>query len=172
MLIFRLFFTFLKIGTFSFGGGYAMIPFIESEIISANGWITMSDFTNIIAIAEMTPGPIAINSATFVGYSVSGLSGALAATLGVVFPSFILGSILSKYFYKFKGSPILQKALEGIRPIVLALIISATVSVSKHSFIGVKDIAIFVLVMLGLYKYKLHPILAIAISAIAGIMLY
>ena len=101
-LIIKLFFTFLKIGTFSFGGGYAMIPFIQREIITNNNWISSSTFMDIIGISQMTPGPVAINSATFVGYKVSGVFGSMAATLGVVTMSFILVSIDSKAMNKFK----------------------------------------------------------------------
>lgn len=103
-LLIRLFVAFLKIGTFSFGGGYAMLPFIQREIVNKNNWIDVNEFMDIIGISQMTPGPIAINSATFVGYDVSGVLGSIMATLGVVFTSFILVSIISKMLEKFKES--------------------------------------------------------------------
>ena len=100
-LLIRLFIAFLKIGTFSFGGGYAMLPFIQNEIVDKNNWININEFMDIIGISQMTPGPIAINSATFVGYKLSGVLGSIMATLGVVFTSFILVSIINKMLEKY-----------------------------------------------------------------------
>lgn len=101
-ILIKLFWAFLKIGTFSFGGGYAMLPFIQKEVVESNGWISMSEFTDIIGISQMTPGPVAINSATFVGYKIDGVLGSIFATLGVVTTSFILVTIISKILNKFK----------------------------------------------------------------------
>ena len=102
MIYIKLFLSFLKIGTFSFGGGYAMLPFIQKEVVEKNQWITMTDFTDIIGISQMTPGPVAINSATFVGYRVAGVLGSIVATIGIIFTSFILVLITSKAIKKFK----------------------------------------------------------------------
>jgi len=100
-----LFVSFFKIGAFSFGGGYAMLPMIQEEVIEVHRWITMAEYIDILAIAEMTPGPIAINSATFLGYKVAGIAGSAVATLGVVLPSFIVMSFIFHFIFRFKSSP-------------------------------------------------------------------
>ena len=119
-ILIKLFWAFLKIGTFSFGGGYAMLPFIQKEVVESNGWISMSEFTDIIGISQMTPGPVAINSATFVGYKIDGVLGSIFATLGVVTTSFILVTIIRKILNNFKESEVIKGALLGMRPILIA----------------------------------------------------
>ncbi len=126
-----LFLTFLKIGAFTFGGGYAMIPIIEKEVCEKRKWITEEDILDIIAIAESTPGPIAINSATFIGYKIGGVFGSFCATFGVVLPSFVIISIISLVLRQFSDSLIVQYAFNGIRAGVLALLIKALVSMYK-----------------------------------------
>lgn len=121
----NLFGTFLKIGAFTFGGGYAMIPLIQREAVERNGWISEEDILEIIAIAESTPGPIAINSATFVGYRVAGKWGAACATLGVVLPSFFTILLVSRVLREFQNIPAVRYAFFGIRAGVLALIVKA-----------------------------------------------
>ena len=123
--ILRLFLIFLKIGAFTFGGGYAMIPLIQREVVENEQWITDDDILEIVAIAESTPGPIAINSATFVGYRVAGFWGAFFATTGVVLPSFIIILLISAILNQFKENKIVQYAFNGIRVGVLALIVKA-----------------------------------------------
>lgn len=191
MIYLKLIFTFLKIGLFSFGGGYAMIPLIEKEIES-NGWMSPSDFVDIIAIAEMTPGPIAVNSATFVGYKTAGFWGGLAATLGVAIPSLILILIVSRYFFKFQKHPLNTAIFYGIRPVIAGLIITAAIFVSETAIfksalsfemlrkimsaplevINVGGIVIFGLTLLSLIKFKMHPMLAILGSGAMGIVLF
>src|SRR5690554_2965445 len=124
MIYLELLFSFIKIGLFSFGGGYAMIPLIQKEIES-NGWLTPAEFGDIIAIAEMTPGPIAVNSATFVGYKTAGFFGGMIATFGVALPSLILVMIISSYFFKFKNHPLNDAVFYGVRPVIAGLIITA-----------------------------------------------
>lgn len=131
--IFQLFLVFLKIGAFTFGGGYAMIPIIQKEIVENKKWITDDDILEIIAIAESTPGPIAINSATFVGYRVAGFFGAMFATLGVVLPSFVIILLISFVLREFQDIPAVQYAFDGIRAGVLALLIKALVSMYKKA---------------------------------------
>ncbi len=126
-----LFLTFFKIGAFTFGGGYAMIPLIEAEIAENHKWITKDDILEIFAIAESTPGPIAINSATFVGYRVCGVLGSVAATLGVVLPSFIIITIIAFLLKEFQSLKIVQYAFFGIRAGVLALIVKAFITMYK-----------------------------------------
>lgn len=131
--VFQLFLVFLKIGAFTFGGGYAMIPIIQKEIVENKKWITDDDILEIIAIAESTPGPIAINSATFVGYRVAGFFGAMFATLGVVLPSFVIILLISFVLREFQHIPAVQYAFNGIRAGVLALLIKALVSMYKKA---------------------------------------
>ena len=126
-----LFLTFLKIGAFTFGGGYAMIPIIEKEMVEKHKWIKSEDILDIFAIAESTPGPIAINSATFVGYKVAGFFGAFCATFGVVLPSFVIISTISLVLKEFSEYKAVKYAFMGIRAGVLALVIKALVSMYK-----------------------------------------
>src|SRR5699024_9078016 len=121
MILLKLFLSFFKIGAFTFGGGYAMIPLIQKEVITNQQWLTTREFIDIIAVAEMTPGPIAINSATFLGYKVSGVFGSVVATLGVVLPSFIVIGIIFYFLSKFRESSNVEQAFKGIRPVVLGL---------------------------------------------------
>ncbi len=127
-----LFTTFFKIGAFTFGGGYAMIPLIQKEVVDEKAWMKDSDILDIIAIAESTPGPIAINSATFVGYKVAGVLGSACATFGVVLPSFIIISLLSMVLREFSELEAVKFAFRGIRAGVLALIVKALISMYKQ----------------------------------------
>ena len=170
--IVKIFFSFLKIGAFSFGGGYAMLPLIEREIVSNNNWITFKEFIDIIGISQMTPGPIAINSATFVGFKISGISGAIAGTLGVISFSFILVSIANHYILKFKESYIMKAALAGMRPALIGLIISVFLSMGRESYKDIKSVVIGLIILGLLLTNKLHPILVIIISGVLGIIFY
>lgn len=171
-ILMKLFLTFLKIGTFSFGGGYAMIPFIQKEIVEKNTWISISDFIDIIGISQMTPGPVAINSATFVGYKLSGIIGSIFATIGVVTTSFILVIIANRTLEKFKESKAIKAALAGMRPILIALILKATIDLAKESYIDLKSIAIATIIGIVLFKKNINPILAIVTSGALGLMFY
>jgi chromate transporter len=172
MIYLQLFLTFFKIGAFSFGGGYAMIPLIQKEIIDSHHWLPIEQFLDIIAVSQMTPGPIAINAATFVGYKVAGIGGSLAATLGVTAPSFLIILIIAFLIMKFRHVSWLDAFFIGVRPAVIALIIQAAYSVAKNSFSGVRDIIIAVAVFCGLYLLKINPLLIIAMAALLGIALY
>lgn len=119
MILTKLFLSFLKIGAFSFGGGYAMLPLIKKEIIEVHGWLTLKEFIDILAVVEMTPGPVAINSATFLGYNVAGLTGAFVATLAVIIPSIVVILLIAHFIEKFKSSPHVDAAFIGIRPVEL-----------------------------------------------------
>ena len=163
-LLIRLYLAFLKIGTFSFGGGYAMLPFIQKEIVEKNNWISMTEFTDIIGISQMTPGPVAINSATFVGYKVSGVLGDKS--------SFILVTIINKLLDKFKESKLIKAALLGMRPVLIALIIYAFIDLAKEAYIDVKSIIITLIIGVILLSKKVHPILVIVIAAILGMVFY
>lgn len=173
-ILIKLFIAFLKIGTFSFGGGYAMLPFIQAEIVEKNNWISINEFLDIIGISQMTPGPIAINSATFVGYKLFGVIGSIMATLGVIATSFILVTIISKMLEKFKESKVIKAALLGMRPILIALIIKAFLDLAKESYIDLKSLVITTIIGILLLnkKIKIHPILVIVIAAILGLVFY
>lgn len=136
-ILFELFLCFFKIGAFTFGGGYAMIPLIQAETVENKKWITDEDILDIVAIAESTPGPIAINTATFVGQKVAGVLGSVAATLGIVAPSFIIIYIISFFLRQFEEIKAVKYAFEGIRAGVLALIVKAVISMYKQSPKGI-----------------------------------
>ncbi|ADL08784.1 chromate transporter [Thermosediminibacter oceani] len=172
-MIYRvLFLSFFKIGLFSFGGGYAMIPLIQKEIIDINGWLTLEQFMDIIAISQMTPGPIAVNAATFVGYRIAGFWGAAAATAGVTAPSLIIILLLAFLIKKYRGLAWVDAFFSGVRPAVIALIVKAAYSLGRGSILGIKDIILALAVLAGLYIFKLNPILIIALAAAAGILIY
>ncbi len=174
MLILNIFLSFLKIGFFSFGGGYVMLPLIEKEIIQGNAWMTHSQFIDIIAIAEMTPGPVSINLATFVGYRIAGIPGALVSTLGVILPSFIVIIILVKFLTKFYERPIVQLIFRGLRPAIIALIGLAFIMVAETSiyFDDLRSIGIALAAFVILVFTRLNPVLIILGGGLAGFILY
>lgn len=149
-----------------------MLPFIQREIVENNNWININEFMDIIGISQMTPGPVAINSATFVGYKLSGVLGSIMATIGVVITSFVLVSIISKTLDKFKESTVVKGALMGMRPVLIALIIKAFLDLAKESYLDLKSIIITSIIGVVLLSKKLHPILVIVISAILGLIFY
>ena len=172
MELLNLFLSFLKIGAFTFGGGYAMIPLIEKEAVEIHGWLTTKEFIDILAVVEMTPGPIAINSATFLGYKVGGVLGSVLATTAVVLPSIIVIILIAHFLSKFKDSPYVDWAFKGIRPVVLGLIVSASISVAKNAFIDFKSVIIGGVLFYLISFKKLHPILAIILAGVAGVLVY
>ncbi len=176
-----LFLTFFKIGLFTFGGGYAMLPLIQDEVIS-NNWVALEDFINFVAVSESTPGPFAVNMATYVGSAQGGIFGAFCATIGVVLPSFIIILIVAKIYDKFKNSRVVAACMSGLKPAAVALIASAVVTMAKTVFFhdgfgayvlpDIKfyvSLAIFAAMSYLLYK-KVHPIAVICISAVLGII--
>lgn len=168
----NLFLTFLKIGAFTFGGGYAMIPLIQKEVVEEKQWITQEDIFEIIAIAESTPGPIAINAATFVGYKICGFRGALAATCGVAFPSFLIISIISFGLQQFEHVKAVQYAFNGIRAGVLALIIKALISMYQQC--PKKIVSYVIIAMTFIFGAFSHVsvLLLIIVSALLGLLIY
>lgn len=167
-----IFLSFLKIGAFAFGGGYAMLPLIEREIVINQQWISYKEFIDIIGISQMTPGPIAINSSTFVGYKVGGVLGSIAGTIGVITVSFILVSIATHYVIKFKESKRLKATLMGMRPALIGLIICAFISLAGQSYHDVKSAVMGIVVMGVLLSKKIHPILIILLSGAIGILIF
>ena len=190
MLFLQLFYTFFKIGLFGFGGGYAMLSMIQGEVVTRHGWISAQEFTDIIAISQMTPGPIGINSATFVGYSTlidAGYTPAMAvlgsatATFAVILPSFILMLIISRYFLKFQKHPVVMAVFSGLRPAVVGLLAAAALLLmnSENFSSPTNDMRsfiisclIFLVVFIATRRFKISPILMIVISGIAGLLLY
>jgi chromate transporter len=171
-MLIKLFIAFLKIGAFSFGGGYGVLAFMQREIIESNQWISVVDFTDIVAIAEMTPGPIAVNASTFVGFKMGGFAGSVLSTLGVALVPVVLTLTVSVYFMKFKHLKQVDWVLKGIRPAVLGLIAAACINIGKISFVDIKSVVIGILIFIGVYKYKINPIIALAISGAMGIVAY
>ena len=173
MIYWKLFLCFVQVGLFSIGGGYAALPLIQSQVVELNHWITMAEFTDLIAIAEMTPGPLAINTATFVGIRIAGIGGGLVGTLGFVFPSLIILSIMAFIYYRYRGLTVLQSILASIRPAVVALIAGAGLSILLQVLFGGGTMTaenlnwvggiLFCLAFFLLRKFKLSPILVMAI---------
>jgi len=174
MIYLKLFITFFKIGLFSFGGGYAMLPLIQTEVVDVNNWIGISEFTDIVAISQITPGPIAVNSATYIGYTVTkSIFGSFFATLGVTLPSIIIMLIICNFFFKFKNNKYVENAFKGLRPVVVGLVLSAMLLlINKETFIDYKSIIFFVLAFVATYKYKLNPIIITLIAGVLGFIVY
>lgn len=167
-----LFFSFLKIGLFSFGGGYAMIPLLEKEVVRVQGWLTFAEMVDVIALSQMTPGPIAINLATFVGYKIQGIWGSTAATLGVITPSFIIVLLISKFYFKFKQSQRIEGMFKGIRPMVVALIGAAAYFIAGTSISDYKSIILMIITFVAIKYAKLEPILIIFLVGVLGMIVY
>ncbi len=172
MIYLKLYYTFLKIGAFSFGGGYAMLPLIEKEIVLNNNWIDPNSFIDIIATSQMTPGPIAINSATFVGYKIGGVLGSIVSTIGVVTVPVILILIISKFVSRFKNSKIVESIFTGLRPALIGLILASAYSVGTRAIFDIYSLLIALFIFIIVNRIKVHPILAIAISGVLGLIIY
>ena len=189
MIYLTLFWTFFKIGLFTFGGGYAMIPLIQDAVL-ANNWISGEDFINFIAVSESTPGPFAINMATYVGSIVAGSDGFFAgvlgsacATLGVVTPSFVIILLVAQCFEKFRDHKVVAGCMKGLKPAVVGLIASAVISIAKtvlfpngfttETFTGAGlYLSLALAVVMGVFAFKkTHPIVIVCISAVVGIAL-
>ena len=134
MIYLKLFLSFLQIGLFSFGGGYAAMPLIQEQVVTQHGWLTMTEFTDLITISQMTPGPIAINAATFVGSKISGVPGSIAATCGCILPSCIIVTLIAWFYLRYKKMKMFQSVLESLRPAVVALIASAGIAILHTAF--------------------------------------
>lgn len=174
MIYWKLFLSFLQIGAFSFGGGYAAMPLIQSQVVDANHWLSKGEFTDLITISQMTPGPIAVNSATFVGLKIAGLPGAIFATFGCILPSCLIVCLLAWLYLKYKKLNMMQGVLTSMRPAVVAMIASAGTAVILTSFFGEASIVqlknlhldaviLFALSLLLLRK-KMSPILVMVLA--------
>ena len=177
MIYLQLFLSFLQIGLFSFGGGYAAMPLIQGQVVMLHGWLTMSEFTDLITISQMTPGPIAVNSATFVGLKIAGIPGAIVATAGCILPSCIIVTILAKLYLKYRTMDLLQGVLQSLRPAVVAMIASAGILILKNAFWGSGEtisltgtewsmVVIFGISVLLLRKTKLNPVWVMVLAGV------
>jgi chromate transporter len=178
MVLLELFWTFLLIGFVSFGGGYAMIPIIEMEVLK-HSWMTTQQFTDVIAIAGMSPGPIATNSAIFVGYQVEGIAGAAAAGIGMVLPSLLLVIIIAMFFMRISKNKHVESAFYGLRPIITGLIGYAAIKfaisnqlISSISWYSFSLLVICALSLFALIKLRMHPAIVIILSGIVGAAIY
>ena len=187
MIYLQLFISFLQIGAFSFGGGYAAMPLIQNQVVQLHPWLTQSEFTDLITISQMTPGPIAINSATFVGTRIAGMPGALAATAGCVLPSCILVTLLAKIYLKYRNLSLLQGVLKSLRPAVIAMIAAAGASILVNAFwgesiasltasqllpnISIRAVGIFTGSLILLARFKMNPIHVMLLSGMAEVVL-
>lgn len=174
MLYLELFLTFFKIGLFTIGGGYAMLPLIQADV-QAKGWMTAEELVNFIAVSESTPGPFAVNVSTYVGAELAGLPGAFCATLGVVLPSFLIILLVAKFYQAFRTNTLVKGCMNGLRPTVVGMIGASLLSVAGSAFslsAGVVPLALAVVllaVILFAHWKKVHPILLIVGSAVVGI---
>lgn len=181
-VLLQLFFSFIQVGLFSVGGGYAAIPLIQNQIVDVHGLMTLQEFTDLITIAEMTPGPISINSATFVGIRIAGVLGAVVCTIGCILPSFLICLMLAYFYYKYRQLSGVQKILSALRPAVVALIASAGVSILLLGLFGEGGVAVqnFRFVECGLFvggfyllrKYRLNAIQIIFGTGVVGSLIY
>lgn len=173
-MLFELFISFFKVGLFSFGGGYAALPLIQEEVVRVNSWLSLGEFNNLITISQMTPGPIAINSASFVGERMAGVSGAIVATLGCITPSFIVVGTISYFYTKYRKLDTMKKVLSFLRPAVVSMILAAGVDILKTAFFGLEKtykfnidfgmVFLFGLILWALRKTKIDPIILMIAS--------
>lgn len=171
MIYLQLFFSFLQVGLFSFGGGYASISLIKEQVVSAHGWLSLQEFNDLITISQMTPGPIALNSATFVGCKIAGIQGALIATVGCILPSCLIVGALSYFYFKYKKLSAIQTVLKTLRPAVIALIACAGATIIQASLFPNESFKIvsgvnFILALLLLRRYKWNPVLVMALCGL------
>lgn len=183
-LLLKLFFAFIQVGLFSVGGGYAAIPLIQEQIVNIHGLMTLEEFSDLITVAEMTPGPISINSATFVGMRIAGIPGVLLCSIGCIIPSFCICFILAHFYYKYRSVKGVQVVLGAMRPAVVALIASAGASILMlalfqaelgeivMSNIRVVELGIFVVALFILRKFKVSAITIILGSGVVGTIIY
>lgn len=184
MILLKLFFAFIQVGLFSVGGGYAAIPLIQEQIVNIYGLMTLEEFSDLITVAEMTPGPISINSATFVGMRIAGIPGVLICTTGCIIPSFVICLILAHFYYKYRTVSGVQVVLGAMRPAVVALIASAGASILMLGLfqteihevvlenIRVVELGIFAAALFILRKFKVSAVAIILGSGVAGTIIY
>lgn len=166
-----LFLTFARIGGLTFGGGYAMLPMLQREVVEKRGWATEEELMDYYAIGQCTPGIIAVNTATFVGQSTAGIIGGIVATLGVVFPSLVIITLIAAFLQNFADLPLVQNAFAGIRVCVCVLVFNAVLKLWKKSVVDKKTLIIFLVVSIGSFCFDIAPAIFVVLTAIAGIIL-
>ncbi|MGL5051961.1 MAG: chromate transporter [Fusobacteriaceae bacterium] len=178
MIFFKLFYVFLKIGFFSFGGGLAMLPMVQKEVYKY-GWLSESEFLNIISISQVTPGAISINTATFVGLKMGGILGALSATLGIVVPSLVTILLIALVYEKIKNNPYKEAFFRGVKPVTLALILYAGIIIGKPTFLIGESfklnywaLGIFIAVVTTSEKIKINPVFILLGSGVLGLVFF
>ena len=173
----QLFVSYLKIGFFGFGGGYAMLSLIHSEVVERNAWLTNAEFADIVAVSQMTPGPITINSATYIGYEVAGVWGSIVATVAVCLPALTIMMLLTRFFLRLHDNRYVKGVVGGMKPVVVGMIMSAALllifphSADGRSFIDGWSWVIFAVVLIASAR-KVNPILLIVLSGVAGVLIY
>ena len=177
MIYLQLFLSYLKIGYFGFGGGYAMLSLIQNEIVEQRGWLTATQFADIVAVSQITPGPIAINSATYIGYTVAGFGGSVVATFAVCLPSLTLMLLLTRFYLRHRENRFVQSVVKAVSPVVVGMIASAALLLmfprlgENENFSDVWSWLLFAACLYGSYR-KVNPILMIVLSAVAGVTIY
>jgi len=173
MIWFQLFLSFVQVGMFSVGGGYAAMPLIQNQVVTQHGWLTMAEFTDLVTIAEMTPGPIAINAATFVGNRIAGIPGAIVATLSCILPSLIIVSLLAYVYRRCGDLPVLQGILKFLRTAVVALIASAGISILIEVATAGKAVGLLLsaAAFIALRRFKLNPILVMCLCGAGNLLI-
>ncbi|NLW23215.1 MAG: chromate transporter [Tissierellia bacterium] len=169
-MLFDMFKTFFKIGAFTIGGGYAMIPIIQKEVVDNKKWVEEDKFLDAIAIAQGSPGPIAVNISIYLGYELKGLKGALTCMLGTILPSFLIILLIATVFFQFRNNPLIEKVFLGVRPAVVALIASAVYKLTKRSKLGLNKLFISLLTLLAIVFLKISPIYLILIGGFTSII--
>lgn len=172
MLYLKLFITFFRIGAFTLGGGYAMVPLIQAEIVDKNKWMSNEEFLDALAVAQSSPGALAVNTAVFTGYKISGLLGALSTLLGVTLPSFMIILIIAKFLYKYRNNPAIDKVFLGIGPAVVALISSAVYKIGKKSKFDKKNYGIALLALLIIVIFDISPIYVILAGGVGAVLYF
>ena len=184
MIYLELFWRFFQVGLLSVGGGYAAMPLIQAQVVEARGWLTLTQFADVMAISEMTPGPITLNAATVVGVRTAGVPGAVVATIGCIAAPCIIMTLLAFLYYRYRGLSVIQGILAGLRPAVIAMIASAAVSLLILAFYGQRTlpedltginwiaVGLFAAALFALRKWKISPLWAIAGTGAAGLILY
>ena len=173
MMYLNLFFVFFKVGLFSFGGGYAILPLMQHEVVDVNKWISFKEFMDIVAVSQITPGPISINLATHVGYRIGGTLGSTIATTSVILPSIIIISLIVIFLKRFSKLPAVQRIFKSLRITIVGLILAAGIALFvKENFIDYKSYIIFTSVLIGGLVFKIGSITLIILSGVAGAILY
>ena len=182
MIYLQLFLSFLQIGAFSFGGGYAAMPLIQNQVVDLHHWLSLSEFTDLVTISQMTPGPIAVNSATFVGIKIAGIPRAIVATLGCILPACIIVTIIAWLYLKYRNMKSLQVVLSTLRPAVVSLIATAGLTIIISAIFGelgisintikIQMVVIFGICMFLLMKWKMNPIFVMVLAGILNVIQY